>query len=75
MTKYICTIESNSSHPRTYEVETRSAMKCADQYGRCEGGEVVTVTNKSGRVLSRAAWTPEDGGHYYRVFVPEGETI
>ena len=51
------------------------SARLSDQYGRCEGGEVVTVTNKSGRVLSRAAWTPEDGGHYYRVFVPEGETI
>lgn len=64
---YICKVYSNSSHERVYEVETKSAMKCAQEYGRCEGGEVVTVvTKKSGRILSCAMWTPEDGGKYFR---------
>ena len=66
---YICTIYSNFSHGREYEVETKSAMKCADLYGRCEGGEVITVSTKSGKDISRVVWTPEDGGRYIRVTV------
>lgn len=67
--EYICTISSNSSYEQEYTVNTTSAMKCADMYGRCEGGEVVTVRTKRGNVLSRVMWTPEDGGKYYRVSV------
>lgn len=64
---YICKITSNSSLEREYEVKTKSAMKCAQEFGRCEGGEVVTVsTKKSGKVLSCAMWTPKNGGEYYR---------
>ena len=66
MKKYICTIESNSSHARQYEVDTRSAYKAAQALGRCEGGEVITISTKSGREISRAAWSPENGGYYYR---------
>lgn len=66
---YICTIYSNFSYGREYEVNTKSAMKCADMYGRCEGGEVVTVSTKSGKVLSRVVWTPEDCGKYIRVAI------
>lgn len=64
---YICTITSNTTNTRTYDVETKSAMKCAALYGRCEGGEVVTVRAASGKALSSVAWTPEDGGKYYRI--------
>lgn len=64
---YICKVSSNSSRDRIYEVETKSAMKCAQKFGRCEGGETVTVmTKKSGKMLSCVMWTPEDGGKYYR---------
>lgn len=70
MKRYVCTIESNSSFPRVYDVTTSSALKCAEMYGRCEGGEVVTVETKHGRVVSMARWTMENGGHYYRAFVP-----
>lgn len=64
---YICKITSNSSLEREYEVKTKSAMKCAKEFGRCEGGEIVTVvTKKSGKVLSCVMWTPENGGEYYR---------
>lgn len=69
--EYICTISSNSSYEREYTVETKSAMKCADKLGRCEGGEVVTVRTKSGRILTRVMWSPEMGGRYYRVSVDE----
>lgn len=70
--KYICRISSNSSAGREYEVETKSAMKCAERFGRYEGGEIVTVTNKHGRVIDRAAYSPEDGGKYYKVtFEPD----
>ena len=67
---YICTIYSNSSHEREYKVDTRSAMKCADKYGRCEGGEVVTVRRKCGTIISRVIWSPENGGEYVRVLIP-----
>ena len=63
---YICKISSNSSHERSYEVETKSAMKCAKELGRCEGGEIITIETKSGKTLSRVEWTPEDGGKYFR---------
>lgn len=64
---YKCIIWSNSSHAREYEVETKSAMKAANELGRAEGGEVVEIrTLKSNRVLSRVQWTLEDGGKYYR---------
>lgn len=69
--EYICTISSNSSNEREYTVKTKSAMKCAESLGRCEGGEVVTVRTKSGRILSRVMWSPEMGGSYYRVTICE----
>lgn len=56
---YTCTITSNSSNGRTYEVATTSAIKCAEMFGRCEGGEVITVRRKSGRILSRATYNIE----------------
>lgn len=65
---YICTITSNSTHPREYEVETKSAMKCAELYGRAEGGEVVTVQTKSGKPVSGVEWSVEER-KYVRVCV------
>lgn len=63
---YICIIESNTSYPREYRVTTSSAMRCAQLYGHCEGGEVVTVHRaRSGKVLSRVRWYPVTG--YMRV--------
>lgn len=64
-----CVIWSNSSNGREYDVKTSSAMKCAQEYGRCEGGEVVQVLSPSGKVLSEVRWTPENGGKYYRAEV------
>ena len=67
MKQYKTIIESNNMDSREYIVDSKSAMKAAQEYGRCEGGEVVrVVTIRSGRVLSKVRWTPEDGGHYYR---------
>lgn len=67
MKQYKAIIESNNTDTREYIVSSSSAMKAAQEYGRAEGGEIVTVkTVKSGRVLSRVRWTPEDGGRYYR---------
>ena len=67
MKQYKAIIESNNMDSREYIVDSKSAMKAAQAYGRCEGGEVVrVVTIRSGRVLSEVRWTPEDGGHYYR---------
>jgi len=66
---YKCIIWSNSSNEREYEVNTKSAMKCAEMYGRCEGGEIVRVVQQNEKVLSEVRWTPEDGGKYYRTNV------
>ena len=65
---YICQIESNSSHTIEYHVSTTSAMKAANLFGRGEGGETVTVTNHSGKILSRVVWSSEDR-KYIRIFV------
>lgn len=65
--KYIVKVLSNSTHEREYETDSRSAMKAAEKYGRYEGGEVVQVCNKSGKVLSEVRYSQEDGGKYYRV--------
>ena len=62
---YQAIISSNSCHERVCEVSSRSAIKAAMDLGRCEGGEVVRIYNKAGRLLSEARWTPEDGGKYY----------
>lgn len=63
----ICTVTSNYSYGRQYQVATKSAMTCAKSIGRCESGEKITVTTKSGKVLSQVAWIPDDGGKYIRV--------
>ena len=65
-----CVIWSDSSYPREYRVNTRSAMAAAKKFGRCENGEVVQIeAMTTGRVISRVQWTPEDGGTYVRVAV------
>ena len=63
--KYIVVIYSNSTHQREYETNSRSALKAADKFGRCEAGEVVIVKMKNGKIVSRSAWTPENGGRYF----------
>lgn len=68
--RYRCWIWSFSSGYRFYDVDTRSALKAAQMYGRCEGGEIVQVrTRRSGKVLSEARWTPEGGGKYFRATI------
>ena len=62
----LCVITSDFSFGREYEVKTRNAMKCAQEYGRCEGGETVSIFTKKGKLVDRVKWTPEDGGRYYR---------
>ena len=59
-----CIISSNNSHEREYEVETSSALKAAQELGRCEGGEDVSVYSPKNVLISKAKWTPEDGGKY-----------
>ena len=66
MATYICKIWSNFSNGREYTVTTKSAMKCAADYGHADGGEVVQVERKNGTVLSRVEWSPEERG-YIRV--------
>ena len=71
MNMYKCVIWSNSSNGREYYVNTRSAFKAAQMYGRCEGGEVAQIRTASGKVISEARWTPEGGGKYYRTVPAE----
>lgn len=68
VSRYKCVIYSDSSLGREYGVNTKNAMKCAEMYGRCEAGEVVSVLSKTGSLLSRVLWSPEKGGHYYKAF-------
>ena len=68
MKKYLLTITSNSTNEREYSVDCRNVLKLANQYGRCEGGEVVIVWTKSGKPIGCARWTDE-GGRYYRVTI------
>ena len=43
---YKVIVESDMSYPREYEQKSRSAMKAAEKFGRCEGGEIVSVFTK-----------------------------
>lgn len=64
--KYIITVINPTAY-REYETSSRSAMRAAEQFGRREGGEHVTVWTRGGKAISRAVWSPEDGGKYIRV--------
>ena len=66
---YLAIINSNSSHQHTHRTISKGALKAALDFGRCEGGEVVRVYSKTGRLLSEDRWTPYDGGKYYRFAV------
>ena len=67
---YKCVIWSNNNPGREYKVQTRSAMRAAQEYGRGEYGEIVQIeTLTSERVISRVQWAPENGGGYVRVTV------
>ena len=68
MATYICEVWSNSNPGSTYTVTTKSAMRCAAEYGRADGGEVVQVRRKNGTVLSRVQWSNEDRD-YIRVAI------
>lgn len=54
--RYLCKVESNSSNDRMYRTDSRNVLKAANEYGRAEGGEVVTITTKTGKPVSRAIW-------------------
>ena len=72
MAKYDVFIYSNSSHERKYETDSTSAMKAAAKFGRCEGGEVVSVVRKrTGQLLSRAVWNTELHD-YVHVYIGKG---
>ena len=63
MSKYVCVIGS-----RKYDVDTRSAMKCADKYAAYGLDQIVTVETKGGKAISRVRWSPE--AHvYYRCVI------
>lgn len=66
MANYICEVWSNSNPGSSYPVTTKSAMRCAADYGRCEVGEIVQVRRKNGAALSRVQWSPVERG-YIRV--------
>jgi len=63
--KNICTIVSHDTRPRVYEVDTDSAMKCAWKYGRRQHGEVVTVSSREGKLLSRVKYAIEEHDYYH----------
>lgn len=57
---YSCYIVSNDSYERIYTVTSRSALKAAEKYGRCESGETVTIRTHMGQILSKAAWDQQN---------------
>lgn len=69
MRKYRCVVTSNNSIGREYIINHRNALKAASEFGRCEFGEIVLITTISGKPVCGAAYTPENGGRYYRVCV------
>ena len=54
--KYTAIIESNTSYPMEIETDSRNVLLIANEYGRAESGESVTVKSKAGKTLSRAVW-------------------
>ena len=60
----MCTVSSNSNTGLEYLVNTRSAMQCAEKYGRCENGESVTVRTLQGKPLSKVLWSSEEKKYY-----------
>lgn len=62
---YKCEIIGGGAY-RAYDVNTKSAVKCAEMFGRCDSGETVLVVRKNGSVISAAKWNEEDG-RYIRV--------
>ena len=73
---YDCLIWSNSrnctSNGTRYKVNTKSAMKCAKEFGRAELGETVSVykfyASGEERLISRVIWNHETAS-YVRVSV------
>lgn len=63
MSKYVCVIGD-----RRYDVDTRSAMKCADKYAAYSLDQVVTVETKGGKAISQVRWSPE-AHEYYRCVI------
>ena len=64
---YICRVENPGKYCREYQTITRSAYKAAQEVGRFQAGETITVLTSYGKEISRAIYTPEDGGKYIRV--------
>lgn len=62
--EYICQQYSNSDYGRTFRVSTKSAMRCAEVIGRYENGEVISVLNKKGSIISQVRYSPEIRGYY-----------
>lgn len=58
MGKYRCRIVSdNLEHWREFDVDTTSAMRCAEQYGLGEDGERIVVYHKrTAEVISAVEW-------------------
>lgn len=64
MAKYRVIIWSNDSRGREYGTDSRSAMKAAQEFGRCEDGEIVSVCGKRYGLIDRVAYL---NGQYIRV--------
>ena len=73
---YRCVVYSAESPLREYEVESMSAAKAAEMYGRKEEGEMVVVMRKKTyELLSVVAWVWKCGdrreGFYVRGHIPK----
>lgn len=62
---YKIIITSDFSLGREYTIDkAMTALEAADEYGRCEGGEFVSIYEDD-ILTEQVRWAPEDGGHYY----------
>ena len=84
MGKYLCRIVSdNREHWREFDVDTTSAMRCAEQHGLGEDGERIVVYRKrTGEVISAVEWVwkclseghEQPEGFYCKLSLPKRRT-
>ena len=74
MADYKCIVASNSTHDREYTIEHTDILQAAQDLGRAEGGETVTIYNATGDYLRRAIWDVETKT-YVEVYIVDTNDI
>ncbi len=59
---YLVSIYSDlTTEDMVYTINHRSAMKAAEEYGKAEPNETITVRLHSGKILSKVKWDQQRG--------------